>query len=413
VKRVIVAIPRAGRNAVQSVFDSVPAELGVRFQSIAPPPTGPVVAASAVVDMGVEDLLGRDEVRIDRSVVGAALSGRRVLITGAGGSIGGELSRQIHAFAPSELLLLDHHENALFRIDHALAQHRAAGTQVRPVLGSIGDPAVIDALFATLPPDFVFHAAAFKHVPLLETQAPAALRNNLLGSLRILEAAARSPGTRLVAISTDKAVEPTNVMGISKRLVELAAIELRRAVGGRISVVRFGNVAGSSGSAIELFSEQVRAGRPLTITDPAMTRYFMTIPEAVTLVLQAGAAPTTEHSPADVYVLDMGEPVNVMDMARRIARLLRPDVGEWPVEVVGTRPGERIHELLRNGDESDAGAAHRPHEKVMAFRSGADLRAQWESLCALLAGHASGAELAPILSEARRRADALVAVRAD
>jgi FlaA1/EpsC-like NDP-sugar epimerase len=298
-----------------------------------------------VRDLGIEDLLGRDQVQLDPEPVRDLIRGRRVLVTGAGGSIGSVIARQIAALEPERLVLLDHDETHL---------HDAAeGLQGRfeTVLADVRDPIVVDRVFARARPDIVFHAAAHKHVPILERFACEAVRTNVLGTQNVVEAARRANVAYMVAISTDKAADPTSVMGASKWLAEQVVLN-RAPAGMRYCAVRFGNVLGSRGSVIPTFQRQIAAGGPVTVTDPRMTRWFMSTDEAVRLVLQAAASPDR----GSVLALQMGEQVNVYELAERMIRLVgrRPGV-DIEIAITGMRPGEKLAEELVGPGETVSG----------------------------------------------------------
>jgi len=296
----------------------------------------------------IEDLLGRDPVRLDPAPVRAQLAGRVVLVTGAGGSIGAELCRQIAAHAPKELILLDLSENNLFEIEQEL---RATHPELilHGHLADIRDTRSLDQLFARHHPALVFHAAAHKHVPMMEAHPLDAARTNVFGTRNILDCCVRHGTERLLHVSTDKASSPKGVMGASKRVGEGLVRETALLQQRRFACVRFGNVLGSSGSVLPLFAKQIERGGPVCVTDPEATRYFMSIPESVELILQADA-----HSrPADVFILDMGEPVRILDLARNVIRLsgFRPDQ-DMPIRIIGLRPGEKLHEELHAPGET-------------------------------------------------------------
>lgn len=295
-----------------------------------------------------EDLLGREPVRLDEAGIASTIAGRTVLVTGAGGSIGSELCRQIVRHRPARLVLVELSEFNLYRIEQELADQHP-GIERVALIADVKDVAALRALFSHWRPQLVFHAAAFKHVPLMEQHnAAAALRNNLLGTHRAALAAAEAGAERFVLISTDKAVNPTNVMGASKRAAELAIVALAaRHPGTRFMAVRFGNVLGSSGSVIPRFKEQIARGGPVTVTHPDIIRYFMTIPEASRLVLQAAAIGAS----GQVLVLDMGEPVRIVDLARDLIRMSGHTEREIPITYTGLRPGEKLYEeLLADSD---------------------------------------------------------------
>jgi FlaA1/EpsC-like NDP-sugar epimerase/lipopolysaccharide/colanic/teichoic acid biosynthesis glycosyltransferase len=299
-------------------------------------------------DVQIEDLLGREPVHLDLQEVAAFLRGKRVLVTGAGGSIGSELARQAAEFSPSELVLLDHAENGLYYVHNELISLHPH-LLIRPTVGNIQDVEGMEALFARFRPELVLHAAAHKHVPLLEINPREAVFNNILGTRVLVDAADRHGVEKFVLISTDKAVNPTSVMGASKRVCEMVGQSRSQHSATRFVAVRFGNVLGSEGSVIPLFRRQLERGGPLTVTHPDARRYFMTIPEAVRLVLQAGAM----GKGGEVFLLDMGEPVRIIDLARQLIRLAGMREGE-DVEIVftGLRPGEKLYEELHSNSES-------------------------------------------------------------
>ena len=309
-------------------------------------------AVAQVRDIEPDDLLGRAPVQLDEGGISECLSGKVVLITGAGGSIGSELCRQVARYGPLKLVLYELSEFALYRIEQELGELFPHIPLVR-LVGDVRDPEHLAATFARLRPQVVFHAAAYKHVPLMEEDnAFSALRNNTLGTWRAASAAATAGVERFVLISTDKAVNPTNVMGATKRAAEMVISRLaaRMAAGEgrtRFMAVRFGNVLGSSGSVIPKFKEQIARGGPVTVTHPDITRFFMTIPEAARLVVQAGAI----GEGGQVFVLDMGEPVKIVDLARDLIRLSGHTLAEIPIAFSGLRPGEKLfEELLADAD---------------------------------------------------------------
>ncbi len=302
-----------------------------------------------------EDLLGREPVQLDEAGVGEVLRGKTVLVTGAGGSIGSELCRQVARYGPARLLLLELSEYNLYRIDQELAE-TAPGLERVALVGDVKDLAQMRRICRQWRPQLVFHAAAYKHVPLLETHnAAAALANNTLGSQRMALAAAEAGAERFVLVSTDKAVNPTNVMGASKRAAERAVCALvPQHPATRFMAVRFGNVLGSSGSVIPRFKEQIERGGPVTVTHPDIIRYFMTIAEAVRLVLQAAAIGDS----GQVLVLDMGEPVKIVDLARELIRLSGHTPEEIGLQFTGLRPGEKLYEELLADDEATLPTPH-------------------------------------------------------
>jgi FlaA1/EpsC-like NDP-sugar epimerase len=313
-------------------------------------------APGALLPVAVEDLLGRPRQVLNPAPMGELIAGRRVLVTGAGGSIGGELARQIAGFAPAHLVLFDHSEFLLYQIDREVAA-LAPSLSRRALLGDVRDRGRLDRVFAEERPELVFHAAALKHVPLAETNPLEAMRTNIEGSRQVAEACLAAGVAQMLLISTDKAVAPASVMGAGKRAAELICQALDRASaaagrGCRFVAVRFGNVLGSTGSVVPLFQQQLAAGGPLTVTDREMTRYFMTTREAVELVLQAAALARRQPRPGSVLMLDMGEPVRILDLARQMIRLAgkRPEI-DIKIVFTGRRPGEKIHESLHRPDE--------------------------------------------------------------
>ncbi len=321
------------------------------------------VSISDLRELDIDDLLGREPVAPNHILLAKNIVGKVVLVTGAGGSIGSELCRQILAVSPAKLLLIEQSEFALYGIHQELEEKLAALDSATPpvlvpLLASVQDDDRMREIMSTWHPDTVYHAAAYKHVPLVEHNPAAGIKNNVLGKLRTDQAAAETGVTDFVLISTDKAVRPTNVMGASKRLAEmalqaLAASQAGTPSGTKFSMVRFGNVLGSSGSVVPKFRQQIRDGGPITLTHPDVTRYFMTIPEAAQLVIQAGAM----AKGGDVFVLDMGQPVKIMDLARRMVELSGLTVkdeehpeGDIEIAVTGLRPGEKLYEELLIGD---------------------------------------------------------------
>jgi len=347
---VIMAIPSAPGILRQKVVTAC-RERGIPVRTL--PTTfellsGGVNLMRQVREVRVEDVLGREPVRVEIHRVGAYLRGRVVLVTGAGGSIGAELSRQISRVGPKRLILLENAENALFEIRRELEEERHFA-RATPVLADCKDATRMREVFAEYEPSVVFHAAAYKHVPLMEENPVEAVRNNAVAT-RIVAAAAGEAGVeRFVLVSTDKAVSPATVMGASKALAEWAVEAAQnRWRGTRYASVRFGNVLGSSGSVVPIFRRQIGQGGPVTVTDPKMTRYFMTIPEAVQLIIRSGELSVG----GEVFVLEMGDPVRIIELAHNMIRLAgyEPDV-DIAIEIVGRRPGEKIHEELFNPGE--------------------------------------------------------------
>jgi FlaA1/EpsC-like NDP-sugar epimerase len=313
------------------------------------------------LDVDLAALLNRPPRSIDHAAVRQVIQGKRVLITGAGGSIGSELARIVARFEPAQLVLVDRSENALFEIDRQIARS-APNLLRRALLHDVVDQSSTIAHFRELKPQVVFHAAAHKHVPMMEDHPAAAVDNNLFGTKSVADAADAVAAERFVMISTDKAVNPCSIMGATKRLAELYVQHINRRSATAFSMVRFGNVLGSSGSVLETWARQIADGGPVTVTDPRMTRYFMTIPEAASLVIQSAALVDLNSSCGEVFLLNMGEPVRVLDMAQRFihAHGLEPALpGSMPLGVghigiifTGARPGEKLHEELAFDSEA-------------------------------------------------------------
>ena len=359
---VVIAIPSAPGILRQKVVTAcrsrnIPVRtLPTTFELL----SGGVNLVRQVRELKVEDVLGREPVRVELDRVGAYLRGRTVLVTGAGGSIGSELCRQIARVAPRQLVLVENGENSLFEVARELEEERHFGRAV-PVLADVKDATRMRELFEEYEPSVVFHAAAYKHVGLMEENPVEAIRNNAVAT-RIVAAAAGEAGVeKFVLVSTDKAVAPATVMGASKALAEWAVEAAQhRFRSTSYAAVRFGNVLGSSGSVVPIFRRQIAAGGPVTVTDEKMTRYFMTIPEAVQLIIRSGELAAA----GEVFVLEMGDPVRIVDLARNMIRLagLEPDE-DIAVEVVGRRPGEKIHEDLFNPGERPQPT---PAEKIVS-----------------------------------------------
>ena len=310
---------------------------------------------NALREVSIEDLLGRDAVSFELPVVQASLTGKVVLVSGGGGSIGAELCRQIARLGPHELVIFEQSEYNLYRIEMELRQ-RYPDLRVHAVIGDVTDEAAVDHVLGKYKPMVVFHAAAYKHVPMLQYQVRQAVRNNVLGTWRMANGASRHGVRKFVLISTDKAVNPTSLMGASKRIAEIVAESFNQLEGTRFTTVRFGNVLGSAGSVVPLFQEQIRNGGPVTVTHPEMTRFFMTIPEATQLILQAGAM----GRGGEIYVLDMGEPIKIAFLAQQLIRLSGLVPGkDIRIEYTGLRPGERLHEELFHEDERLEKTQHR------------------------------------------------------
>lgn len=312
------------------------------------------VTVSQIRNVELDDLLGRDPVKLDATGLREWLNGRVVMVSGAGGSIGAELCRQVARYRPQHIVLLESSEFSLYTVEQEFTRH-FPGITITPVIGNVKDAPHIDRIFSTLKPAVVFHAAAYKHVPLLESDnAWQAVLNNVLGTRVLAEAAITHGVGKFVLVSTDKAVNPTNVMGATKRLAEMVCQSLQQPGGTRFVIVRFGNVLGSTGSVIPKFREQIAAGGPVTVTHPEITRYFMSIPEAVQLVMQAGLM----GNGGEIFVLDMGEPVKIADMARDMIRLSGFSENDIKIVYTGLRPGEKLYEEVLAADENSLPTPH-------------------------------------------------------
>ncbi len=343
VNEVIIAIPSAGGSLVRMVADLCRLK-GVPFRTM---PglyelIGGSVSVSALREVDITDLLRREPAHIQTEQTGLALRGKQVLVTGAGGSIGRELCRQIARWEPAMLILLGHGENSIFETLLELRESYPS-QPLQPVIADVRDLPRLQAIYRQFQPEVIFHAAAHKHVPLMESNVEEAVSNNVIGTRNVVEAAVTGNVERLVMISTDKAIRPANVMGATKRLAEMIVLEAARRTGRPYSVVRFGNVLGSRGSVVPLFKRQIARGGPVTVTHPEMKRYFMTIPEAVHLVLQAAAL----GRGGEVFLLNMGQPVRILDLAEDLIRLSGLEPGK-DIEIVftGIRPGEKLSEDL-------------------------------------------------------------------
>jgi FlaA1/EpsC-like NDP-sugar epimerase len=358
----LIAIPSAGGDQMRHILD-ICKSCDVSYKTL--PGIGEIidgrVSIKALRDVSYQDLLGREPVRLDESGIRHYLSGKRILITGCGGSIGSELCRQVLRFQPASLCLVDMSEENLFKIQMELMYEHSFNA-IRVILGKIQDRPLMRDVFTMYRPDVVFHAAAYKHVPMLEINPWEAMENNIEGSRTMMELAILHQVERFVVVSTDKAVRPTNVMGASKRITELLMQSLQ-GQGTRFMAVRFGNVVGSSGSVIPLFRRQIEQGGPVTVTHPDVTRYFMTIPEAAQLIIQAGAL----GEGGEIFILKMGMPVKIADMAEDLIRLSGKEPHrEIKIVYTGLREGEKLFEELITSGE---GIVETGHEKIMVLRS--------------------------------------------
>ena len=370
---VIIAIPSAAGETRQRIVnvcrdEGVPVKTLPAVHELI---SGDIYLARQLREVQVEDVLGREAVDIDLAAIASYLSGETVLVTGAGGSIGSELCRQIAALGANRIVLVDHAENALVDIERELAYERRFNSSV-PVLADVKNRAKMRRVFDRFRPGVVFHAAAYKHVPLMEANPIESVRNNVFGTSVVAEVASEFDCKRFVLVSTDKAVNPKNVLGQTKAVCEwiAEAAAAREHNGTQFISVRFGNVLGSSGSVIPLFRRQITRGGPVTVTHPEMTRYFMTIPEAVQLIIQAGAIGES----GEIYVLDMGPPVKIIDLAHNMIRLSgkEPDV-DVHIEFIGVRPGEKLHEELWAREED---AEPTTHPKILRC-AGSPVEPSW------------------------------------
>ena len=348
IDEIIFAIPSASNKVRKEILD-ICKETGCKLRTL--PGIYQLingdVSVSKLKEVEIEDLLGRDPIQINTEEVLNSVHNKVILVTGGGGSIGSELCRQIAAHHPKQLIILDIYENSVYEIQQELLRKYPELNQV-VLIASVRNTARIEKIFETYHPDIVYHAAAHKHVPLMETSPNEAIKNNVFGTYKTAQAAARCGVKKFVLISTDKAVNPTNIMGASKRICEMVIQMMNHMTETNFVAVRFGNVLGSNGSVIPLFKQQIAAGGPVTVTDPNIIRYFMTIPEAVSLVLQAGAYARG----GEIFVLNMGEPVKILDLATNLIKLSGYKPGEdIEIKFTGLRPGEKMYEELLMNEE--------------------------------------------------------------
>lgn len=306
------------------------------------------VQISNYVDIDITDLLGRDEVQLDTDELDKVFGGKTVLITGAGGSIGSEIVRQLSLFRPARILLLGHGENSIYQIHQEMIKYDYSRIEFVPIIADIKSEDRLHQILQQYRPEYVFHAAAHKHVPLMEYNPMEAVKNNIYGTYNVAKASIAARVEKFIMVSTDKANNPTNVMGASKRIAEMIVAGMNDLGPTSFAAVRFGNVLGSRGSVVPLFKEQIRRGGPITVTDKRMTRYFMTIPEASRLVVQSGAY----AKGGEIFVLDMGEPVKILDLAKKLIKLSGYTEDEIEIKETGIRPGEKLYEELLLNDET-------------------------------------------------------------
>ncbi|HFM6026199.1 TPA: polysaccharide biosynthesis protein, partial [Enterococcus faecium] len=352
IQMVTIAIPSLSRKKLRRIFELVEsARVKVNTMPSIEELASGKISVSKLKTIDVVDLLGRDEVKLDIESIKDQITDKVILVTGAGGSIGSEICRQIIQFNPAKLLLLGHGENSIYLIDRELrTHHQNCPTEIVPIIADIQDREKINEIMEQYHPDIVYHAAAHKHVPLMEYNPKEAVKNNIFGTKNVAEAAKAARVKNFVMVSTDKANNPPNVMGSTKRIAEMIVTGLNEESCTKFSAVRFGNVLGSRGSVIPVFREQIAQGGPVTVTDFRMTRYFMTIPEASRLVIQSGAL----AKGGEIFILDMSEPVKIVDLAKNMIRLSGYSEDEIEIIETGIRPGEKLYEeLLLDKERND------------------------------------------------------------
>ncbi|MDO5299197.1 MAG: nucleoside-diphosphate sugar epimerase/dehydratase [Clostridia bacterium] len=353
IREIIVAIPSLGTGERMQEILELCNQSRCHTRMISEPADTDAMGSDAtpfIRELNISDFLSRDEIELDTDSIAGYLSGKTVMVTGGGGSIGSEICRQIMRFKPKLLIIFEIYENCAYELEYELHQKYGRDCPVVTLIGSIRDRARLDEVFELYHPQVVFHAAAHKHVPLMERSPAEAIKNNVFGTRNLLESASTHNVERVVQLSTDKAVNPTNVMGATKRITEMLIQRYGEKTNMKCMAVRFGNVLGSHGSVIPLMEAQIRKGGPVTVTHPDVTRYFMTIPEAAQLVLQAGGIARS----GSIFVLDMGEPVRIMDLAQKLIRAYgyEPNV-DMPIKIIGLRPGEKLYEELLMDSERD------------------------------------------------------------
>ena len=349
ITKVVIAMPSLPIKKLNEVYD-VARKTGA--ECVILPNIDDVMSGNLHVqqlrNVEIEDLLGRDPVHLDQTMIEKQLRGKKILVTGAGGSIGSEICRQVAKFKPKEIVILGHGENSIYQLNMELVGKYSQHFTITPVIADVQDRKRIFEVMDKYKPDVVYHAAAHKHVPLMELNPREAVKNNILGTRNVAEAASHARVKAFVMVSTDKAVNPPNIMGATKRLCEMIVQDMAtRSEYTKFVAVRFGNVLGSRGSVIPLFKKQIAEGGPITVTHPDIVRYFMTIPEAAQLVIQAGALARG----GEIFVLDMGQPVKIVDLAKNLIRLSGYDEGDIEIKFTGLRPGEKMYEELLNEGE--------------------------------------------------------------
>jgi FlaA1/EpsC-like NDP-sugar epimerase len=400
-RTLLITMPGAPGSAVRLVVDAALAlHLEVRIVPSMTDLLDGTADANRIRRVRVEDLLRRPMVTEHAAGVGEIIRDKTVLITGGGGSIGSELARQVFALGPRRLILVDRAESPLYLIERELETRRSHGKgsgELRVHLANVASRATMERLVASETPDVIFHAAAYKHVPMMEDHPSDATHVNIGGTMVMLDAAAAAGVERFVLVSTDKAVRPSSVMGASKRIAEMLVADMARRTGRPYVSVRFGNVLGSTGSVVPIFQEQLENGEPLTVTHPEMTRFFMTIPEASWLILDAAALGRN----GDLFVLDMGEPVRIMDLARDLVRLAGRDPETQPIETVGLRPGEKLHEELFYDAEEVEPTTSAKVLRAISPPSSMDVREHARQLLTMASGADEGALRLALLDCAR------------
>ena len=349
ITKVVIAMPSLPIKKLNEVYD-VARKTGA--ECVILPNIDDVMSGNLHVqqlrNVEIEDLLGRDPVELDQTMIEKQLRGKKILVTGAGGSIGSEICRQVSKFKPKEIIILGHGENSIYQLNMELVGKYSQHFTITPVIADVQDRKRIFEVMDKYKPDVVYHAAAHKHVPLMELNPREAVKNNILGTRNVAEAASHARVKAFVMVSTDKAVNPPNIMGATKRLCEMIVQDMAtRSEYTKFVAVRFGNVLGSRGSVIPLFKKQIAEGGPITVTHPDIVRYFMTIPEAAQLVIQAGSLARG----GEIFVLDMGQPVKIVDLAKNLIRLSGYDEGDIEIKFTGLRPGEKMYEELLNEGE--------------------------------------------------------------
>ncbi|PLS01124.1 polysaccharide biosynthesis protein [Neobacillus cucumis] len=349
VDNIVIAIPSLSKKELSSIFqECVKTKAKTQILPMLEDLVSGKVTVNQFRDVQVEDLLGREPIKLNLNSISESITGKTVLVTGAGGSIGSEICRQISHFNPAKLILLGHGENSIYSIEMELKESLAgSGIELYTEIADIQDAEKMNLLMGFYNPDVVYHAAAHKHVPLMECNPEEAVKNNVIGTMNVANAASWNGVKTFVMISTDKAVNPTSVMGSTKRLAEMIIQELDKSSNTKFVAVRFGNVLGSRGSVIPLFKRQIEKGGPVTVTHPDMIRYFMTIPEASRLVIQAGSL----AKGGEIFVLDMGDPVKIVDLAKNLIKLSGNSIEEIGIEFTGIRPGEKLYEELLKDEE--------------------------------------------------------------